>query len=305
MERDVVFKGEDRGSPTDRLLDRARAGDEAALNELFQNLGPHIRRRIRRYLSAYPAVRRWGDEDDFQQEVLLRLWKAFRERRFSPVDSRGLERYVSVVVRACVRDVLRHEFSARRDVDRTVLSDPVRLDWLSASSEPTPDQLVAAEELRRRFQAALSLRERQLVALRSFGFPWDRITEVLGLSDRTARRIIGQVRERMIGLMLNARPSTRGPRPSWWSDRPDPVPDGSQIDPDEVAELEVINSSFRHRLDRLLCLLVDLRLLRLRWDQIDALLQWQPGWARDMCRLTVACWRMARCERDVGVPAEA
>jgi RNA polymerase sigma-70 factor (ECF subfamily) len=63
------------------LLDRMRAGDSAAADELFRHLGDRLMRLARKMLRGFPAVRRWEETPDVLQKTSLRLLQALRKVR--------------------------------------------------------------------------------------------------------------------------------------------------------------------------------------------------------------------------------
>jgi RNA polymerase sigma-70 factor (ECF subfamily) len=53
-------------------LDRMRAGDLSARDELLHNLCGRLERLARTMLHRFPRVRRWAETDDVLQNALLR-----------------------------------------------------------------------------------------------------------------------------------------------------------------------------------------------------------------------------------------
>src|SRR5262245_41465905 len=62
-----------------RCLDRLRAGDVAARDELIECACDRLRRLTGQMLSRYPGVQRWEDTGDVCQNALLRLCRALRQ----------------------------------------------------------------------------------------------------------------------------------------------------------------------------------------------------------------------------------
>ena len=54
-------------------LDRLRAGDASARDELLTMACERLRRLARKMLRGYPGVRRWEQTDDVLQNATLRL----------------------------------------------------------------------------------------------------------------------------------------------------------------------------------------------------------------------------------------
>ena len=66
-------------TPIQRCLDRLKAGDAAAKEELFRAGMDRLRLCTRRMLRNYPGVRRWEDTDDVLQNALIRLNRGMEE----------------------------------------------------------------------------------------------------------------------------------------------------------------------------------------------------------------------------------
>jgi RNA polymerase sigma-70 factor (ECF subfamily) len=62
-------------------LDRLRAGDASARDELIRHAYGRLQRLTRKLLRAYPGVRRWDQTDDVLQNSLLRLLRALNDVR--------------------------------------------------------------------------------------------------------------------------------------------------------------------------------------------------------------------------------
>ena len=58
-------------------LDRLRAGEEAARNELLQAASERLDQLARVMLNDFPRLRRWEQTDDVLQNALVRLCRAF------------------------------------------------------------------------------------------------------------------------------------------------------------------------------------------------------------------------------------
>src|SRR5438034_9462785 len=62
-------------------LERIRAGDESARDELLRASCGHLERLARKMLQQYPRVRRWEETGDVLQNALLRLFRALKTVR--------------------------------------------------------------------------------------------------------------------------------------------------------------------------------------------------------------------------------
>jgi RNA polymerase sigma factor (sigma-70 family) len=60
-------------------VDRFRAGDDSAMNDLLVHFGDRLISMTRKMLRAFPTVERWEQTDDVYQEAVMRLRRALRE----------------------------------------------------------------------------------------------------------------------------------------------------------------------------------------------------------------------------------
>jgi RNA polymerase sigma factor (sigma-70 family) len=87
-------------------LDRLRAGDESARDELLAVACGRLRRLAQRMLRAYPAVRRWEETDDVLQNAALRLCRALQDVR--PESVRSFLNLAALQIRRELVDLARH-----------------------------------------------------------------------------------------------------------------------------------------------------------------------------------------------------
>jgi RNA polymerase sigma-70 factor (ECF subfamily) len=92
-------------------LERSRAGDAAARDELLRHVYDRLRRLARKMLKSYPRVKRWADTDDVLQNSLLRLMRALEEVQITSMrDFFGL---TSEQIRRELIDLARHYYGPR------------------------------------------------------------------------------------------------------------------------------------------------------------------------------------------------
>jgi RNA polymerase sigma-70 factor (ECF subfamily) len=87
-------------------LDRLRAGDAAARDELMEVACGRLTRLARKMLRDYPGVRQWEQTDDVAQNAALRLWRSLGEVR--PTSVLGFIRLASTQIRRELIDLARH-----------------------------------------------------------------------------------------------------------------------------------------------------------------------------------------------------
>ena len=173
------------GTPesTFALLDRARKGDDYALEELFRrHLGP-LQRWARGRLPNW--ARDLSDTDDLVQDTLLRTFKHLD--CFDPRGVGALQAYLRQAIVNRVRDELRRK---GRQPD---LAD---LDGLELTADASPYEEVIGRETLEQYEAALQrLRpeEREAIVSRvEMGYSYEELAQVLGKPTADAARKAAQ-----------------------------------------------------------------------------------------------------------------
>ena len=87
-------------------LDRLRAGDESARDELLKIACGRLSRLARKMLRGYPGVRRWEQTDDVLQNAAMRLCRALDEVK--PASVRSFINLAAVQIRRELIDLARH-----------------------------------------------------------------------------------------------------------------------------------------------------------------------------------------------------
>jgi RNA polymerase sigma-70 factor (ECF subfamily) len=164
---------------TFHLIERARAGDQAALDLLFaRHLGP-----LQRW--ACGRLPRWArdlaDTDDLVQDTLVQTFK--RIEGFEPRGVGAFQAYLRQAVLNRIRDEL------RRRGRQPVLTD---LDGLERDSEQSPlEQAIGREALERYERALERLRpeEREAIIARlEMGYSYAELADALGKPTPDAAR---------------------------------------------------------------------------------------------------------------------
>ena len=162
------------------LLERARAGDTLALNELLQRYLPRLRRWATGRLPV--AARNLLDTEDVVQETLI---KAVRNLgKIEVRDDGALQAYLWQAVRNRLADAYRR--SRHRPADTAVTSDMV-------AGDPSPLEQAIGEEALRRYEAGLSrlkATDREAVILRvELCYEYDEMASMLGKPSAAAARV--------------------------------------------------------------------------------------------------------------------
>jgi RNA polymerase sigma-70 factor (ECF subfamily) len=165
------------------LLDRARKGDNHALEELFRrHLGP-LQRWARGRLPNW--ARDLSDTDDLVQDTLLRTFNHLDG--FDPRGVGALQAYLRRAIVNRVRDELRRK--GRRP-------DLASLDGLELSADASPYEQAIGRETIEHYEAALQqLRpeEREAIVARvEMGYSYEELAQVLGKPTADAARKAAQ-----------------------------------------------------------------------------------------------------------------
>jgi RNA polymerase sigma-70 factor (ECF subfamily) len=170
-------------------LDRHRAGDPAAANELIRHSQERLRLLTRQMLRGFPALRQWEDTSDVFQNVLCRLDRALREVPLtSPADLLCLS---AALIRRELIDLSRHHFGPEGEGRHR--QPPGQAAAVAAAPEPAdssddPYHLALWGEFHG-YIAALDAPERQLFELLYYqGLTQPEAAALLGVTERTLRR---------------------------------------------------------------------------------------------------------------------
>jgi RNA polymerase sigma-70 factor (ECF subfamily) len=171
-------------------VDRMRAGDLAARDELLRAVGNRLERLAHKMLGRFPSVRRWAETGDVLQTAALRLLRALEQVR--PTSVRGFFGLAAEQMRRELLDLARHfhgphGLAARHESG--VLGDPTHAGGLDP-----PDRAEPPDELERwstfhEEVARLPAEGREVVGLIFYhGWTQAAVAELLQVSERTVRR---------------------------------------------------------------------------------------------------------------------
>ena len=143
----------DADTEDDGLIERFRAGDEAALRLLFERYEPQVRLRIKGRIPL--DLKRKFSVDDVLQETWITAF-----RRFSEFESRGEGAFGAWIGQIAIfklkEEIRRFRGTARRGASREV-SRGARPDttWFQGAN-PSPSQHAMGREMELRLQAAIT-----------------------------------------------------------------------------------------------------------------------------------------------------
>ena len=168
---------------TFQLIERARSGDEEALNRLF---ALHLKPLQRWASGRLPKwARDLADTDDLVQETLVKTFMRIED--FEPRRVGALQAYL----RQAVLNRIRDEF--RRKGRQPVVTD---LDGLAVDSAESPLEHAIGREAVERYEHALAhlrAEEREVIIARvEMGYTYPELAEILGKSTPDAARKAAQ-----------------------------------------------------------------------------------------------------------------
>lgn len=183
-----------QGNELREFLTRIRAGDEEAARELLRRYESQVRLVVRRQLPR--LLRSRFDSIDFLQSV----WGSFfRRMRAGPSDFEDPQFLVAFLSRAArnkVIDEYRRASSRKQDMQ---LEEPL---WDGAEPRELADDAETASEVAEARETFGRLREmlpedrRNVLELKAEGLSTREIGERLGVSERTVRRVLEDLRRR-------------------------------------------------------------------------------------------------------------
>lgn len=199
-------------SVLERCLNRARSGDDAAINELFEAFYPRVRSMVHHSLAAdLRRGRPWLTARFSTGDVVQDVFRSVLEDLsvFSGRTEASFVSYLAMVVRNRILDTIRHHEAERRDGRRGI--QPVHPPE-SDSREESPVELAIAGDTLDRFNEELGRfpeRERLLLRARLEGTAsFDELAEQLGYSSLyAARRAYFAAQAK---LSVRMRPETQG-----------------------------------------------------------------------------------------------
>jgi RNA polymerase sigma-70 factor (ECF subfamily) len=171
-------------------LDRMRAGDGAARDELLRGFCERLERLARKMLRRFPGVQRWADTGDVLQNSLLRLLRALEEVR--PATTQQFFGLAAEQMRRELLDLARH-FHGRHGVGANHASRAALADAESPGAE-LPDLAPEARELEKwcafhERVEQLPTEEREVVGLIFYhGWTQAEVAQLFQVSVRTIQR---------------------------------------------------------------------------------------------------------------------
>lgn len=163
------------------LARRLQAGDPTALSEIWNQLGPDLRRRARTRLRQY-GIAGSAESMDICNSVLLDFLRRGKLELKEPLD---LVRYIRAAVDNQVRDVMRRLASQKRDIRRNEKRPVDEMDVQDNLSSPS--FCMIRSEILQRVSAELGDLGPSIVEMYLNQSTWVEVGAALGISADTAR----------------------------------------------------------------------------------------------------------------------
>ena len=164
---------------TFQLIERARAGDQEALERLFARHLKPLQRWASRRLPIW--VRDLADTDDLVQDTLVQTFKRIED--FEPRHVGALQAYLRQAVLNRIRNELRRNERQPHATD---------LDGIEVESAESPLEQAIGSEAVERYEGALqrlTVEEREAIIARvEMGFSYEELAEALGKPTPEAAR---------------------------------------------------------------------------------------------------------------------
>ena len=176
-----------------QLLERARSGEQEALDRLFARYLKPLQQWASGRLPKW--ARDLADTDDLVQDALIQTFKNIQ--RFEPRGAGALQAYLRQAVLNRIRNELRRKGRQPPSID---------LDAIDVASADSPLEQAIGREAVERYERALdrlTAQERELVIARvEMGYSYDEIAEALGkptpeAARKAARRALARLAEEM------------------------------------------------------------------------------------------------------------
>lgn len=184
----------------DGFVDGLRNGEPEACHRFWSDFGNAMKQLADRRIS--PALQRRVDSEDVVQSVCRTFFRRAHQGQFLVEDENSLWRLLCAITVAKTRMHVRHHKRKRRDVsaeqhiDHAVADGEARVPEL-AGSGTTPEEQVEFADQFHHLMDQLDQEERQVLDLRLQQLPNSDIADQLGCSERTVRRIVNRLKEKM------------------------------------------------------------------------------------------------------------
>jgi RNA polymerase sigma-70 factor (ECF subfamily) len=180
------------------ILDRVRAGDASAREELLRRCSDRLLRLTRKMFAGFPRLRRWVEEEDVLQNALLRLHRALRD--VDVQTARHFFNLATVQIRRELHD-LSHHFYGPLGIAANHQTGDGPPDERGGLIHNVPARTPDGKGWLRFHEAVEKLppEQQEVVDLLFYeGLTHDETARVLGVSARTVKRRWKEVKEQLL-----------------------------------------------------------------------------------------------------------
>ena len=181
------------------LMARLRAGDDEAASQIFGRFAQQLIALARSRLD--PLLRRKEDPEDVIQSVFRTFFARQADGRLQVNNWQSLWGLLTAITLRKCGHRLEYYQAACRNVgrERSPVSDEDHsaTDWEALDSGPSPSQVAMLSETVQQLLQELNERDQQIVQLSLQGAKADQISTALGCSERTVKRVLERIRQRL------------------------------------------------------------------------------------------------------------
>jgi RNA polymerase sigma-70 factor (ECF subfamily) len=191
---------DDHSTQIQRCIDRLRAGDPRARDELLAHASARLTRLTRKMLRDFPGVHRWEETDDVLQNAVMRLCRALNT--VQPDTVADFFRLAAVQIRRELIDLARR-YSGARGLGAKLTSNSQAGKGRATRSDPPdtthdPDRLARWTAFHREVEA-LPAEEREVFDLLWYHeLPEAEAALVVGVAEITIKRRWRRARMRLV-----------------------------------------------------------------------------------------------------------
>jgi RNA polymerase sigma-70 factor (ECF subfamily) len=187
-----------------QLIDGLRSGDQSVAAAFFASYSEVLGRIAQRRLSS--GLRRRVDADDIVQSVFRTFFRRAQGGEFVLSDSQKLWSLLCAITLTKVRQKAQFHRRLQRNYERESQPPPHPGQSGIGPAEPvapgpSPSEAAEFEDQFHMVLDHLDPEERQVVELRLQDCPYEEIAHVMGISERTVRRILQRVQGRVERLL--------------------------------------------------------------------------------------------------------
>jgi RNA polymerase sigma-70 factor (ECF subfamily) len=190
----------------DDLMARLQSGDADAAADIFKRFSNRLIALARSRLDRLP--RQKADPEDVVQSVFRSF---FIRQAHEPFDLSSWDNVWGMLTVITLRKCghrLEYYRAARRDVAREVFqptsTDDSTRSWQAIAREPTPVEAALLAETVEQVMSGLKERERSVLTLSLQGYSVQEISEQIGRTERTVRRMLESIKRRLEELRASS-----------------------------------------------------------------------------------------------------